>query len=299
MLGSRSPAVSDPSQNAVSAVVRPVGPAPVSLRDPAGPARIAWTIAAILVLIPAAWLAEFNPATLLGAASLRATGRFLATFWPPALGVDFLELVGRAAWKTVAIATVGTTLAILIAIPLALIANRQLSVSALTQARMCFACAAARTGVRWLLIALRTVPEIVWALLFVRAVGLGDTAGVMAIALTYGGMLGKIYIEILESTEPRATRSLLVNGASRLQALLYGTLPVCLPELVSYTVYRWECAIRASVIMGFVGAGGLGMQMELSLKMFAGGEVLTMLAVFVALVWFADLVSAALRRWLG
>ena len=84
-----------------------------------------------------------------------------------------------------------------------------------------------------------------------------------------------------------------------MQALLYGTLPVCLPELVSYTVYRWECAIRASVIMGFVGAGGLGMQMELSLKMFAGGEVLTMLAVFVALVWFADLVSAALRRWLG
>jgi phosphonate transport system permease protein len=84
-----------------------------------------------------------------------------------------------------------------------------------------------------------------------------------------------------------------------MQALLYGTLPVCLPELVSYTVYRWECAIRASVIMGFVGAGGLGMQMELSLKMFAGGEVLTMLAVFVALVWFADLVSAALRRCLG
>ena len=134
---------------------------------------------------------------------------------------------------------------------------------------------------------------------FVRAVGLGDAAGVTAIALTYGRMLGKVYIEILESNEARTTRALLVNGASRMQALLYGTLPVCLPELVSYTVYRWECAIRASVIMGFVGAGGLGMQMELSLKMFAGGEVLTMLAVFIALVWFADLISAALRRWLG
>ena len=283
----------------MSTVVRSVGPAPASLRDPSGPTRIVWTIAAILILIPAAWLGEFNPATLMGEASLRATGQFLATFFPPALGLDFLELVARAAWKTVAIATVGTTLAVLIAIPFALIANRQLSVSALAEERMCFACAAVRTGVRWLLIALRTVPEIVWALLFVRAVGLGDAAGVIAIALTYGGMLGKVYMEILESNDARTTRALLVNGASRMQALLYGTLPVCLPELVSYTVYRWECAIRASVIMGFVGAGGLGMQMELSLKMFAGGEVLTMLAVFVALVWFADLVSAALRRWLG
>src|SRR3984893_14528706 len=273
----------------MSTVVRSVGPAPASLCDPSGPARIVWTIAAILILIAAAALAECKPATLMGEAILRATGQFLATFFPPALGLDFLELVARAAWKTVAIATVGTTLAVLIAIPFALIANRQLSVSALAEGRMCFACAAVRPGVRWLLIALRTVPEIVWALLFVRAVGLGDAAGVIAIALTYGGMLGKVYMEILESNDARTTRALLVNGASRMQALLYGTLPVCLPELVSYSVYRWECAIRASVIMGFVGAGGLGMQMELSLKMFAGGEVLTMLAVFVALVWFADL----------
>ncbi len=275
-----------------------LGAVPASLRDPDRPARIALTIAAILILIPAAWLAEFNPATLVGETSLRATGNFLSTFVPPALGLDFLDLVARATWKTVAIATVGTTLAVLIAIPLALVANRVLSVSALA-GRLSLAHGAVRTGVRWLLIALRSVPEIVWALLFVRAVGLGDTAAVIAIALTYGGMLGKVYIEILESNEARAARGLLVNGASRTQAFLYGILPVCLPELLSYTIYRWECAIRASVIMGFVGAGGLGMQMELSLKMLAGGEVLTMLIVFVALVWIADLVSGALRKWLG
>jgi phosphonate transport system permease protein len=149
--------------------------------------------------------------------------------------------------------------------------------------------------VRWLLILLRSVPELVWALLFVRIVGLGPTAGVLAIALTYCGMLGKVYAEILESSETHAADSLLANGAGRLQALLYGALPDAASELVSYTVYRWECAIRGSVIMGFVGAGGLGQRMEESMKMLAGGEVCTMLLVFVALVAAADLVSKWLR----
>jgi phosphonate transport system permease protein len=267
--------------------------------DPAWRGRIAWTLVAVVVLIPAGWLAEFNPASLWGEASLRSTRQFLATFFPPRVDLPFLALVTVATWKTVAIATVGTTLAVIIATPFALLATRVLSVSALAGGRMCALCAGARVAIRSLLIVLRSIPEIVWALLFVRAVGLGDTAGVIAIALTYGGMLGKVYIEILESGETQATRALLANGASRSQAFLYGTLPVCLPELVSYTVYRWECAIRASVVMGFVGAGGLGQQMELSMKMLAGGEVLTMLLVFVALVFVADTVSSTLRRWLA
>jgi phosphonate transport system permease protein len=121
----------------------------------------------------------------------------------------------------------------------------------------------------------------------------------MAIALTYGGMLGKVYMEIFESNEAQTATALLNNGAGRLQAFCYGTWPVCLAELISYSVYRWECAIRASVVMGFVGAGGLGQQMELSMKMLAGGEVLTMLMMFMLLVWIADQVSAALRRAFG
>lgn len=149
---------------------------------------------------------------------------------------------------------------------------------------------------RWLLIFLRSIPEIVWAMVFVRAVGLGDTAGVMAIGITYGGMLGKVYIEILESADQQATTALLRNGAGRLSSFWYAAFPACLPELLSYTIYRWECAIRASVVMGFVGAGGLGQQMELSMKMLAGGEVLTMLSMFVLLIFMADLVSAALRK---
>jgi phosphonate transport system permease protein len=156
-----------------------------------------------------------------------------------------------------------------------------------------------RQAVRWALIGLRSVPELVWALVFVRVVGLGPTAGVLAIALTYGGMLGKVYGEILDSGETHATQALLRNGCGRLQAFFYALLPQNAAELTSYTVYRWECAIRSSVVLGLVGAGGLGQELDSSMKMFAGGEVATMLVVFVLLVTLADAASAALRRRLG
>ena len=107
------------------------------------------------------------------------------------------------------------------------------------------------------------------SLLFVRIIGFGPTAGVLAIALTYCGMLGKVYAEILESSDAHATDTLLANGSGRLAALLYGALPESASELMSYTVYRWECAIRGSVVMGFVGAGGLGQRMDESMKMLA------------------------------
>jgi phosphonate transport system permease protein len=273
--------------------------AAATLRDPAFAARTRWTIGALVVVFLCGWIAEFDPRVLWSETSLRAVVQFASSFFPPRLDSEFLAMVARATWQTVAIATVGTAAAIGVATPAALLSTRRLSISALVRPRMCASCAAVRGTIRGVLILLRSVPEIVWALLFVRAVGLGDTAGVLAIALTYAGMLGKVYIEILESTDSAATRALLDAGASRMQAFLYGALPAALPELLSYTIYRWECAIRASVVMGFVGAGGLGMQMELSLKMLAGNEVLTMLVVFVGLVWLADLLSAALRRWLA
>jgi phosphonate transport system permease protein len=284
---------------AAAPVPATTAPGSVALRDPAWRARVTWTVVLLAVVVPAAIVAEFNPAQLWATDNVRAARQFLGTFFPAAAAPEFLALVAGAAWKTVAIATVGTVLAGALALPLAVAGNRQLSVSALATGRMAPLSALVRTAVRWLLMLLRSIPEIVWALLLVRAVGLGDTAGVLAIALTYGGMLGKVYIEIFEANDRASARALLGNGSGRLQAFAYATWPVCLPELVSYTIYRWECAIRASVIMGFVGAGGLGQQMELSMRMLAGGEVLTMLLVFVLLVWIADLVSAALRRWLA
>jgi phosphonate transport system permease protein len=267
-------------------------------RDPAWLGRVGLLAAALVLSWPLLQATEFRPWLLLDPQSLRVTGRFIASFLPPAHSIDFLLLVARETWRTVAIATAGITLGLLLAAPLALVSTRALSVSALS-GRMAALPYVVRHAARALLIVLRSVPELVWALTFVRVVGLGPAAGVLAIALTYGGMLGKVYAEILESGDAQATQTLLRNGGTRLQAFAYGLLPQNAAELTSYTVYRWECAIRSSVVLGFVGAGGLGQLMDGSLKMFAGGEVLTMLLVFVALVALADRMSAALRRALG
>ena len=267
-------------------------------RDPAWLGRMFWMVAALVLLWPLMVGTEFRPWILLERDNLKVTRQFLASFLPPALSAEFVAMVARESWRTVAIATVGLSLALVLAVPLALVSTRTLSVSALS-GRMARGPFWIRQSVRWLLIVLRSVPELVWALVFVRVVGLGPTAGVLAIALTYGGMLGKVYGEILESGESHTTETLMRNGASRLQAFCYGLLPQNAAELTSYTVYRWECAIRSSVVLGFVGAGGLGQQLDNSMKMFNGGEVLTMLAVFVALVALADRISAGLRKGLG
>ena len=270
----------------------------IGLRDPAWARRVFWLLAAAVVLWPLLVLAEFKPWILVSPESLKPTLRFLADFFPPRVDAAFLLLVARETWRTVAIATAGLALAILVAIPMALLSVRVLSVSALG-GRMATLPALMRIVVRGVLVVLRSVPELIWALVFVRVVGLGPTSGVLAIALTYGGMLGKVYAEILESGETHATTSLLRNGAGRIQAFFYGLLPTDAAELTSYTVYRWECAIRSSAVLGFVGAGGLGQQIDASMKMFNGGEVSTMLLVFVALVALTDRLSAWLRSALG
>jgi phosphonate transport system permease protein len=267
-------------------------------RDPAWLARTFWVLAALLLLWPLLVMTEFKPWLLWHPESRKVMGRFIGDFFPMAHDKEFLLLVLKETWRTIAIATAGITLALVLAIPLTLLGTAALSVSQLT-GRMAALPYAFRQTVRWLLIVLRSVPELVWALVFVRVVGLGPTAGVIAIALTYAGMLGKVYTEILESGEAHATQSIMRNGGGRLQAFFYGLMPQNAAELTSYTVYRWECAIRSSAVLGFVGAGGLGQQLDNSMKMFNGGEVATLLLVFMLLVWIADQVSAWLRRGLG
>jgi phosphonate transport system permease protein len=274
---------------AVQAVVR---------RDPAWRQRVFWALASLAALWPLLVLTEFKPWLLWEPGALKPALRFVADFVPPKMEGEFLWMVARETWRTVAIATAGLTLALVLAIPLALLSVRVLSVSALT-GRMAPLPAVVRQLVRWLMIVLRSVPELIWALVFVRVVGLGPTAGVLAIALTFAGMLGKVYAEILESGDTHPAASLLRNGSGRLQTFLYALLPQNAAELTSYTMYRWECAIRSSAVLGFVGAGGLGQMMDASMKMFNGSEVATMLLVFMALVWLADRISASLRKWLA
>lgn len=271
---------------------------PARTRDPAWQSRVFWLLAIAVVLWPLGVATEFRPWVLLEPDNLKVTRQFLGTFFPLAHDAEFLQMVAKETWRTVAMATAGVTLALVVAIPLTLVNVRVLSVSALS-GRMARAPFWLRQGVRWVLVVLRSIPELVWALVFVRVVGLGPTAGVLAIALTYGGMLGKVYGEILESGDTHATETLLRNGSGRLQAFFYGLLPTNAAELTSYTVYRWECAIRSSVVLGFVGAGGLGQQLDNSMKMFNGGEVASMLLVFIALVALADKLSASLRKALG
>jgi phosphonate transport system permease protein len=270
----------------------------VPTRDPALLTRLFWLSLALALLWPLGVATEFRLWVLWEPDNRKVTVQFLRSFWPLVHNAEFLNMVLRETWRTVAMATAGVSLALVLAIPLALLASRVLSLSALS-GQMNRWPTLMRWCVRALLILLRSIPEMVWALVFVRVVGLGPTAGVLAIALTYGGMLGKVYAEILESGESHATHTLMRNGSGRLQAFAYALLPSHAAELASYTVYRWECAIRSSVVLGFVGAGGLGQQLDNSMRMFNGGEVATLLLIFIALVALADRISAWLRQALA
>lgn len=216
----------------------------IALRDPAARSRLWGAVLAVVVLWPLFDGAGVSVSALFDADNLRVIGGFLANFLPPDTSAEFAAYLWQATLETLAIATLGLLLAFVLAVPLSYLAT-----SAVRER------ASQNPVARAVMTVLRGIPELVWALVFVRVFGLGPAAGVLALGLTYGGMLGKVYAEILESEDGAAARALLRTGSPRALALLYGLLPLASKELVSYTVYRWECAIRASVVMGFVGAG--------------------------------------------
>ncbi len=248
--------------------------------------------------------AQVDPRLLVEADALANVGKFVRGMFPPRLDAEFLRLMARPAAETVQISVMGTALAVLVGTPLGLLATSSLTWRGVLHER------ASRAG-RWalgfvpyalsraVLSVLRSIPEYVWAFMFVRAVGLGPFPAVLAIGVAYGGMLGKVYSEILESVNPRPLETLRAAGASRAGVVVYGLVPQALPNIVAYTLYRWECAIRASAVLGFVGAGGLGQQLELSMRMFQFDEVLTLLAMLFILVASVDVISGRLRAWLA
>jgi len=248
--------------------------------------------------------AQVDPRRLLDGDALGNVAKFVRGMFPPRLDGEFLGLMVRPAIETVQISVMGTAIAVVLGVPLGLLATSSLTWRGVLHERT------SRTG-RWLLgfapyaaaravlSVFRSIPEYVWAFMFVRAVGLGPFPGVLAIGVAYGGMLGKVYSEILESVSPRPLETLHAAGASRAGVVLYGLVPQALPNVVAYTLYRWECAIRASAILGFVGAGGLGQQIELSMRMFQFDEVLTLLAILFVLVASVDAISARIRGWVA
>jgi phosphonate transport system permease protein len=143
---------------------------------------------------------------------------------------------------------------------------------------------------------LRTIPEMVWALIFVFLVGLGPFPGVLALGVHTGGVLGKLFGEVLENVDNQPIESLQATGANRLQILFYGIVPQVLPHFISYTLYRWEVNIRVAAVLGLVGAGGLGQRIHIAISLFLENQLLTLIIAIYLLVTLVDYLSAYLRR---
>jgi phosphonate transport system permease protein len=150
--------------------------------------------------------------------------------------------------------------------------------------------------VRAVLNVLRSIPELVWASLLLIAAGLGPFAGTLALAAHTAGVLGRLFADALENAEPLPEQSLRTNGASPMAAFFYATLPQTLPQMLSYTLYRWENNIRAAAVLGVVGAGGLGQMLKYHLSLFQMQSAATVIIAMLLLVALVDASAFALRR---
>jgi phosphonate transport system permease protein len=223
----------------------------------------------------------------------------LSGFLSPELSRTFISQTFVGLADTVAIAVIGTVLAVLFGLPLGLLSSRAVMVAPR------FAHGWRRTSIRvsglsWVArgVAMlwRSVPEVVWAVILVRVIGLGPTAAVIAIGIAYAGMIAKVTAEQLESCDPNPAAALETVGAGRVARLLWCQIPQVMPGLSDYILYRCECAIRASAILGYVGGGGLGFQIEYSYGYGYYGEVTTQVVALIAFIACFELVVDFIRR---
>jgi phosphonate transport system permease protein len=201
---------------------------------------------------------------------------------PPNWG--FLERLARPVVETVQIAVWGTLLAVLMALPLCFLAARNLSPSL-----------AVFHFMRQVLNALRGINEIIFALIFVAAVGLGPFAGVLALSIHGAGMLGKFFAEAIEEIDAGPVEALRATGARPTQVIVFGVLPQVIPSWIASTLYRLEVNLRAATILGMIGAGGIGFELVSSMKLFQYQDTATCVLVILAMVMTADYLSTKLR----
>ena len=251
--------------------------------------RACWFTLAVAVLIIASfWSLDLQWAQFLSMDAARSMGRFIAEFFPPDTSPDFLRKVALGTWETLAMSTLGTGLAVVGGLALALPASRLHADDA----------ARARLPTRLLLNGLRSVPELVWAGLLLISAGLGPFAGTLALALHTTGVLGRLFAEAIENAPPGPAAALRAQGVGNGAVVLYATLPQVLPQLLSYTLYRWENNIRAAAVLGVVGAGGLGQLLAFHMGLFHMGKTATILGAMLLLVALVDALSYGARRWL-
>lgn len=249
--------------------------------------RACWVMAGIMALVAASfWSLDLQWARFLSLDSLRRMGRFAAELSTPALEPAFLRKLLPAALETMAMSVVGTLLAVVAGLLLALPASK------LHDADRAFW----RAPTRLVLNALRSVPELMWAALLLIAAGLGPLAGTLALAAHTAGVLGRLFAEAIENAPQGPAFALRLRGVPEGRVFLYATLPQVLPQLVSYTLYRWENNIRAAAILGVVGAGGLGQMLAFHLGLFQMAETGSVLAAMIVLVGLVDGASYAARR---
>lgn len=251
--------------------------------------KACWFMAGLAALVVASfWTLDLQWAQFFSPEAVHSMARFLGEFFPPDVQGAFLRRIVAGTWETLAMSALGTLLAAAAGLALALPASRMHAADR----------AWGRTPVRLLFNALRSVPELVWAGLLLIAAGLGPFAGTLALAAHTTGVLGRLFAEAIENAPAGPADALRVQGVGRVRVFLYATLPQVLPQLLSYTLYRWENNIRAATVLGVVGAGGLGQLLAFHMGLFHMGKTATVLIAMLILVALVDAFSHGLRRWL-
>ena len=247
---------------------------------------------ALLLGIGAAVIASFiylgiDLGELGATGNLERMAAYAQRFLSPDLSTAHLQAIAHGALETIAMSALGTLLAAVFGLVLALPAAGRFGWPLQSASRL-------------VLNALRAVPELVWAALMVLAAGLGPNAGTLALALHTTGVLGRLFAEALENTPPQPAEAIRLQGGNALWAFCYGTLPNLWPQLVAYILYRWENNIRMASVLGFVGAGGLGQMLYVSLSLFQEAQASPVILAMLLLVFAVDTLSNWSRqRWVN
>ena len=252
--------------------------------------KACWFAAAVLLLVVASfWSLNLKWAQFLSWDALARMGKFMGELLHPETSATFLRKLLTASLETLAMSALGTLLAVALGLMLALPASKTYADD---PARW-------RAPTRLVLNALRSVPELVWASLLLIAAGLGPFAGTLALGLHTAGVLGRLFAEAIENAPAGPGFALRARGVGEGRVFWYATLPQILPQLISYTLYRWENNIRAAAVLGVVGAGGLGQMLAFHMGLFQMGETSSVLVAMLILVALVDALSYASRRWLS